>query len=165
MPFQRYWMSGALPAAAAVWNCAMTTAVSCSIGLTVAAEQVFTESSTSACRPGSSCSPHHHMSSVGASARAATAGSKPPSAAPAPSPADLLRNRRREKPPGPCLFIAISSLPDVMLSLKNGAGYCPPALECTQHTRICSGSPEECYDAVSAAVNGRHPAPRAASVL
>ena len=30
-------MSGALPAAAAVWNCEMTTAVSCSIGLTVAA--------------------------------------------------------------------------------------------------------------------------------
>ena len=30
-------MSGASPAAAAVWNCEITTAVSCSIGFTVAA--------------------------------------------------------------------------------------------------------------------------------
>src|SRR5580765_7096893 len=101
------------------------------------------------------------MSSVGVSARAATAGSRPPSAAPAPSPADLFRNLRREKPPGSRLFIAISSLPIVILSLKYGAGFCPPALECTQHTRIRSGSLEECYDDVSGPVNGRHPRRRA----
>src|SRR5207237_5623578 len=59
------------------------------------------------CRPGNSCSPHHHMFSVGVSARADSEGARLLSAAPAPRLADLSRNFRREKPFEPFRFIVI----------------------------------------------------------